>query len=288
MQSNAYSKLFIRKLKEHEVYLVLLPMIPKNFHLYHVKGHQDELIPERLNIQADLIATKKAKPPLNLPLPSAPFAIYIHQKYIHLNFQQRIRESCSEQDAKLFLQSKYNWTASTIQNIEWNLHSKCYKSLSTGEKRNISRYIHHRIPSGKMMFELKHRCPYCRLLPNSTTDHDHFLTCINSSLQKDTRIKTLTNRLDRLNTPPPPRNMILHHVNIFYNNDLLPDLPIITTNLTLDDCINKQTSIGWEHFIRGRLTSSFHPILNRYYRSNKLGRRFKSSNWCRNIIRVLW
>ena len=138
------------------------------------------------------------------------------------------------------------------------------------------------------MFEFKHRCPYCRLLPDSTTDYDHFLTCINSNLQKDTQMKTLTNRLDRLNTPPPLRNMILHRVNNFYNNDLLPDLSITKTNLILDDCINKQTSIGWEHFIRGRLTSSFHPILNRYYRSNKLGRRFKSSNWCRNIIRVLW
>ena len=78
-------------------------MIPTNFHLYHVKDQQDELknwedvtTPERLNVQADLIATKKARPPLNLPLPLAPFAIYIQQNYIHLNFQQRIRETCSE------------------------------------------------------------------------------------------------------------------------------------------------------------------------------------------------
>ena len=84
LQSNAYSKLFIHKLKEHEAYLALFTMIPNNFHLHHVKGHQDELktwkdltIQERLNVQADIIATKKAKPPLNLPLPSAPFAIYI-------------------------------------------------------------------------------------------------------------------------------------------------------------------------------------------------------------------
>ena len=85
LQSNAYSKLFIHKIKEHKAYLALLPLIPNHFHLSHVKDHQDDLkswdeltIPERLNIQADLIATKQAKPPLNIPLPSAPFAIYIH------------------------------------------------------------------------------------------------------------------------------------------------------------------------------------------------------------------
>ena len=231
-----------------------------------------------MNVQADLIATKKARSPLKILIPSAPFAIYIQQKYIHLNFQQRIRETCSEQDANFFIKSKYNWTASTIQNIEWNLNSKVYKSLSTGERRNTSRYIHHRLLSGRMMFDLKHRCPYCRLLPDSTTDNDHFLTCIHSRLQKDTRIKTLTIRLDRLNTPPQLRNMIFHHVNNYYNNDILPELTTTPTNLILDDCINKQTIIGWRHVIRGRLTLSFHPILNKYYRSNKLERRFKSSN----------
>ena len=155
MQSNAYSKLFIHKIKKHEAYIALLPLIPKHFHLSRVKGHQDDLkawdeltIPKHLDIQADFIATKQAKPPLNIPLPSAPFTIYIHKKYIHLNFQQCIRDSCNEQEAKSFLQSKYNWNTSTIQNIEWNLQSTCYRTLSTSEKRNISRYIHHRLPSG--------------------------------------------------------------------------------------------------------------------------------------------
>ena len=56
--------------------------------LYHVKGHQDEsknweylTTPEKLNVKADLIATKNARPPLNIPIPSAPFAIYIQKKY---------------------------------------------------------------------------------------------------------------------------------------------------------------------------------------------------------------
>ena len=101
-------------------------------------------------------------------------------------------------------------------------------------------------------------------------------------------MKTLTNRLDKLNTPTPLRNTIIHHVNNYYNSDFLPDLHNTTTNLLLDECMNKKTSIGWEHFIRGRLTSSFHPVINHYYRSNKLGHRFKSSNWYRNIIRFIW
>ena len=119
----------------------MLKIIPKHFTLSHVKGHQDNLktwdelaILEYLNERADIIATNKAKPPLNIPLPSAPFASYIHQQCIHLSFQQRIHDSCYENEARLFLQSKYTWDAKIIQNVEWNLHSSCYKSLSIGEK----------------------------------------------------------------------------------------------------------------------------------------------------------
>ena len=125
----------------------------------------------------------KAKPPLNITLPSDPFAIYLHKKYIHLSFQQRIRDSCYENEARSFLQYKYTWDSKTIQNVEWNLYSSYYQLLSTGEKRNISRYIHHCLPSGMMMFDLKHRFPHCKLLPDSATEHDHFLTCINSRNQ---------------------------------------------------------------------------------------------------------
>ena len=102
------------------------------------------------------------------------------------------------------------------------------------------------------------------------------------------RLKNLTIRLEKLNTPPPLRTIILHHVKNYYNNNLLPDLQNTNTNLILDECMNKQTSIGWEHFTRGRLISSFHPVINRYYRSNKLSRRFKSSTWYRNMIRFMW
>ena len=110
LKSNAYYKLLICKIKEHEAYLALLDIPLKHLHLTQVKEHQDDFkntaeltTPEQLNIEDDIIATSKVKPPLNIPLPSVPLAIYVNQKYIHLNFQQRIRESCFENEAKIFL-----------------------------------------------------------------------------------------------------------------------------------------------------------------------------------------
>ena len=145
-----------------------------------------------------------------------------------------------------------------------------------------------RLPSGKIMFYLKYRCPHCKLLPDSTTDHDHLLICINSRNQNTQWLVFLTIWFDKLHTLPQLRNNIVHHVDNYNNNDLLSDPPITKTTLILKACITHQTSIGWRYFIRDRLISSFHPVINQYYRTNKLRWRFHSSVWYRTIVRLLW
>ena len=113
--------------------------------------------------------------------------------YIHLNFQRGICESCFENEAKPFLQSKVNWDTPTIQNVEWNQYLSCYKSLSNSEMKNTSRCIHYRFTFGKIMFDLKHRCSHCRVFPDTTADHDHCLIFINSRHKKHNESKPWSN-----------------------------------------------------------------------------------------------
>ena len=49
-----------------------------------------------------------------------------------------------------------------------------------------------------------------------------------------------------------------------------------------------QDSIGWEHFIRGRLSLFFTPIVVDCYRANKLGRRFSTKTWFTAVIASLF
>ena len=92
-----HSKFFIHKIKKSEAYLAILSFLPVNFAINHIKGHQDEVKPnkdltiaEQLNIDAEKIATTCAKIPINIHLSSDPFAIYIKGKYIYLPPHKRI------------------------------------------------------------------------------------------------------------------------------------------------------------------------------------------------------
>ena len=87
------------------------------------------------------------------------------------------------------------------------------------------RYIYHQLPSGEMMFDLNQRCPHYRILPDSDTDHDYFLTCSNSKHQKEKRLVTLTIIIYKLHIPLPLHNLLIHHVDKYYNNELMHDLP---------------------------------------------------------------
>ena len=79
-----------------------------------------------------------------------------------------------EDEAKKFIQAKYGLNSHTINKIDWELHSIQYKKLTSSRKRSVAIFIHHRLPSGNMMFEYKHRCPICQLNSTPNRDHDHF------------------------------------------------------------------------------------------------------------------
>ena len=88
--------------------------------------------------------------------------------------RKRICEVRFEDEAKKFIQAKYGLNSHTINKIDWELHSIQYKKLTSSRKRSVAIFIHHRLPSGNMMFEYKHRCPICQLNSTPNRDHDHF------------------------------------------------------------------------------------------------------------------
>ena len=101
------------------------------FQILHVRGHQDEVktiekidIPAKLNIEADIEATSKARTPINTHLLSAPFAINIKGRYIPHQFERELRQQHFREEAKNFLMHKYDWSNQTFHSIHWNSHDK--------------------------------------------------------------------------------------------------------------------------------------------------------------------
>ena len=253
--SHPYSKLFIHKIKESEAYLAIISCLLVNFVINHIKGHQDEIKPyndltiaEKLNIDADTIETTCATKPINIHLPSTPFAIYVKGDYIHLPPHKRIREVSFEDEAQQFIQIKYSWDSLTINYIEWKLHSMQFNRLIPSRKCSVSRFIHHRLPSGNMMFEYKHRCPFCTMSSDANTDHDHYLTYAFTRSSKNKHLTSFSLKLNKLHTLIFLRDTIINAIDKYYNNGLVDDIPASCStsynHKAIINCTHLQQHIG--------------------------------------------
>ena len=105
------------------------------------------------------------------------------------------------------------------------MHSIQYKKLTSSRKRSVARFIHRHLPSGNMMFEYKHRCPFCTFTYTPNTDHDHYLTCAFTRDAKNKRLSSLFLKLEKLHTPPFLRDNIINTIDKYYNNGLVDDIP---------------------------------------------------------------
>ena len=142
------------------------------------------------------------------------------------------------------------------------------------------------------MFEAKPRCPFCAMNTDTTIDRDHYLTCTFTRIFKNDRLIPITLHLDKVHTPPFLCDNIVHSINRYYNNGLVDELPaynpIPFNHQEIIHCTHLQEHIDWGHFLRGKISKSFHSPLNSYFRSNHLGKRSTSHFWSRSLIPFLW
>ena len=114
-------------------------------------------------------------------------------------------------------------------------------------KRFNLRFIHHRLPTGKMQFTNDHRCPHCQLIFDTNTPHDHFLQCSKTTTEKKQRLDSIENILDKILSSPKLKKAIINNISLYYkySSDQNTNQQHHTNRNNLyNDCIKNQTNIG--------------------------------------------
>ena len=89
---------------------MILNIVPANYKIIHVYGHQDEKIQyeklpidAKLNVDSDKLAITNKKIPINTNINSYPFSIYIKGKYAHHHSYENIRIELHADEAQDWL-----------------------------------------------------------------------------------------------------------------------------------------------------------------------------------------
>ena len=244
------------RMSEHEAILDLIPILTTTLHVRHIKSHRDKVkgkenlnLPEHLNSIADDLANTYATTPKQCHIQSTLVAVYYNESYLANDYQNKLRSITHFHQAKQYIKNKYNWSEKTFNDIEWNLHHKRIRQPGRHSIIVKLKYIHQLLPSGKMNFDIPHKCRYCNKTESTTTPHDHFLQCSQSNIIKTKRLSLIENILLNTFTPQSLINIIIQGLSSYYNGqDTMDTSHLLNNDLYITQ---HQNAIGWDNLARG-------------------------------------
>ena len=210
------------KIKDINAVLKIQKYILDKLETYHIKKYHDNrkrkdqlTIAEKLNIKADRIIRERDCTPKPTNIRNTTIAVYVDN--IPNNYVKVIQNHCGTTDARKFMKDKCKWIQTTIDDIDWEMYSNFVQNQTYARKKIITKFIHRWLVPG-LKNEQEIGCPYCEI-KEETIDHDHFLSCEMSFESKGYCMNIITNKLEKMKTPPYIIEGTTTEISSFYNSE---------------------------------------------------------------------
>ncbi len=292
-----------------------LEKIGFKFTCLHVKGHQDkdtefnELArPAQINVLADKLAGKRLKNKYICPyyeLPASKIMLYINNTAITAGYKYFMRNAYLSQDLRSYMIKKFGWKPDIPDKIWWQPHGMAHKSLHNPGATRIKKWIFNHLPTNSRQKIIhKHGEATCQACGCNEEDDNHIVRCHCITRQKIRKdwIEALYHYLDSTsNTPKEVTRCIMRGVSSWLLHQESPQIESISylASESLKKAYNEQTEIGWDHFLRGRISMEWSYLMRHSYSLEQ----FKSSttttkhnkqryrtpeSWAKGLISLNW
>lgn len=272
----------------------------------HVKSHQDKHTPihqlsweAQLNVEADQLAgmlheQDYARIPYSM-FPTTKAQLSILEACITAKHKESIRNAYHTQDLREYYCEKFNWESDTIDQIWWDVFGTAIKKLSNADRQRIQKYNVRRLHTNNRqhIFDKvsSDRCMNC----NQLEDNDHIVRCSQCGPKrkeiKTEWINTVLEYLSEDHTPPSVRLVIMTAVTSWLNDLPIPNIQQIDSSASpqLRKAYTSQNEIGWDNFLRGKLSQHWETVLTNHIGPNgKKGTQATSEQWAVQLVCLLW
>jgi hypothetical protein len=187
--------------------------------------------------------------------PTGPATLWHIGDEVSDNIDETIRHAAGTMDLRSYMQDKYGWTESTIDNIDWLIHSQALQTLTPTGRKKCIQYIHEWLPTcghpGQIHIAHTHTCPLCH---DHIETQDHFLSCAHNTTNWD-QILSKAIMPDNDHTLHRQLNKLL--LWALTNCRVTNAANIPATDARLASLIEKQHAIGWNQLLKGRWTTEW-------------------------------
>lgn len=197
--------------------------------------------------------------------------VYINDRETPTNIPDEIRYAALSPALRTHFKKKYKLSETTIESIDWEVHSKALNRQHTTMRKTITQFIHRWLPTHGhpgTKHDITTKCPGCHTAEET---NDHFLLCTNTEIQIEwqQQIHQVYDDLQKLQLDP-----ILTYYTILaidqWKTISKPEQPPFCYDKYYQ-LFREQSMIGWDHVIYGRLTKSWVDIQNDYSSNNANG-----------------
>lgn len=97
--------------------------------------------------------------------------VYINDKEIPTNTPQEIRYSATSPELRIFYNTKYKWSQSTIDTIDWEILSKALNRQHPTMRKTITQFINRWLPTHGhpgTKNDITTKCPICLMRKKQT------------------------------------------------------------------------------------------------------------------------
>ena len=185
-----------------------------------------------------------------------------------------------------YLQQKFNWDATTLNSIDWNVYEHILQKYS--DKRNtIVKHLHLISPTGHIAHRnnstLPHECPACSA---PFEDNDHVMTCPHPtrSSWRDSTIQKISHyRIDE--SDPYLLDILRDGLSRYHRS--LPTIDPQQYPLKYRRLILHQNRIGWDHLYRGRWCHEWSTLQAAFDQRQHMASHATVDKWILGIGRLL-
>ena len=188
-----------------------------------------------------------------------------------------------------YYRSRFQWSQTTINTVDWESYASAYKPFSR-TRTFFTKNGWKQLPVGRRLHRwasgYDHRCPSCSL---DFESDDHIYQCLHIQRQQ-WRHDVHREIRDAFGAILDPDLLSIAQIGMtsYFNNNppnFSDRFPHNTSNKKLNVLIDQQTAIGWDHFMRGKLSKEWGPAQYRYARRYNLID--ASKNWQVRLNRML-
>ena len=119
-----------------------------------------------------------------------------------------------------------------------------------------------------MNFDIPHKCKYYKETESNTTPHDQFLQCHQPNTIKTKILFLIYDKLLTTSTPQSIVTIKIQRLTSYYNGQDTTDILHFKNNEL--SITQHQNAIGWDNFVRGRISKTFLKVITSHYKQNKM------------------